>query len=101
MSLWKLLKVKRFSLVQEYLYFTAAVLFMTIGSSLFLLYQTLDTFEKERQLILFREAKQLQMFFDERIRYVENLLQFIGTKIKTAPDQSLENVANMIKYHRA
>lgn len=101
MPIWKHIRRGRFSLVQEYLYFTAAVLTIIVISSIFLIFQTLQTFEQERHKLLYQEAQKIQMFFDERVMYIEHILQFIGNKITSEPDQSLKNISDVIMSHRS
>lgn len=100
MPIWNYIRRGRFSLVQEYLYFSAAVLAIIIASSFFLIFQTLQTFEQDRHKLLYQEAQKIQMFFDERIMYIEHILQFIGTKISSNSNQSLNNIADTIMHHK-
>jgi signal transduction histidine kinase len=82
------------------MYFSAALIFVVIVLSTISLYQSYKKFERERDLLLYQDARKVQMFFDERVMYIEHILQFIGTKIYRDPNQTLESIAGVIKHHR-
>lgn len=88
------------SLTRQYILYAGAIAMIVLLMITWVSYMTITTYVEEHELLLEKEAQKLRFILDEKILLIENIMQFIGTKIKDNSDGSDENIAQLIKHHK-
>lgn len=88
------------SLTRQYVLYAAAIAMIVLVMISWVSYMTVKTYVEEHELLLEKEAQKLRFILDEKVLLIENIMQFIGTKIKDNSDGSEESIAQLIKHHK-
>lgn len=100
MWIWESLKSKQHSLAQQYLYFTVAVISLILVITIWISFSTYHSYREDKRIFLEKEGQKLASDFDDKLKIVEHLMQFLGTKLKTNTDLSDKSIAELVRHHQ-
>ncbi len=100
MWIWESLKSKQHSLAQQYLYFTVAVISLILVITIWISFSTYHSYREDKRIFLEKEGQKLVSDFDDKLKIVEHLMQFLGTKVRTNTDLSDKSIADLVRHHQ-
>ncbi len=100
MWIWESLKSKQHSLAQQYLYFTVAVISLILIITIWISFSTYHSYREDKRIFLEKEGQKLVGDFDDKLKIIEHLMQFLGTKVRTNTDLSDKSIVELVHHHQ-
>ncbi len=93
------LRSRQHSLAQQYLYFTVAVISLILIITIWISFSTYHSYREDKRIFIEKEGQKLVNDFDDKLKLIEHLLQFLGTKISNNTDLSDKSIAELVRHH--
>ena len=90
----------KYSLRKQYLFFTGIVSLIIIIGLIWASYSTYTSFKRYYADDICLQAQEMLHVLDEKISFIEHFLQFIGFQIKNSNINTIQDISQMIKYHK-